>query len=136
MIARIARARWVGLAIGLSIALLAAATTSAALERDPATRLPIAEGFETVRVQCTRCHSAKLVTQNRATREGWTEIIRWMQRTQKLGPLGDDEVVILDYLARFFSPGPGSRIRRRPLPPDLRPPDVRPVPPETSTATE
>ena len=34
-----------------------------------ATGLIYADGFETVRKNCTACHSGKLVTQNKATRE-------------------------------------------------------------------
>lgn len=69
-----------------------------------ATGLVVAEGFEVVRATCTACHSAKLVTQNAATREGWEEMIRWMQRTQGLWELGDKEEVILDYLAENYAP--------------------------------
>ena len=50
------------------------------------------------------CHSAKLVTQNRATRDGWEEMIRWMQAKQGLGDLGANEPVILDYLAANYAP--------------------------------
>ncbi|WP_235297053.1 hypothetical protein [Portibacter marinus] len=53
---------------------------------------------------CTPCHSADLITQNRATREGWEGMIRWMQETQGLGDLGQGEPVILDYLAQYYSP--------------------------------
>lgn len=53
---------------------------------------------------CTGCHSGKLVTQNRATREGWTNMIRWMQRTQNLKDLGEDEQKILDYLTENYAP--------------------------------
>lgn len=53
---------------------------------------------------CTGCHSGKLVTQNRATREGWTNMIRWMQRTQNLKDLGTDEQKILDYLSENYAP--------------------------------
>jgi hypothetical protein len=53
---------------------------------------------------CTGCHSSKLVTQNRATREGWTNMIRWMQRTQNLKDLGTDEEKILDYLTKNYAP--------------------------------
>lgn len=53
---------------------------------------------------CTGCHSGKLVTQNRATREGWTNMIRWMQRTQNLKDLGPAEDKILDYLAKNYAP--------------------------------
>lgn len=65
----------------------------------------VAEGeYLLVKQTCTACHSAKLVLQNRASREGWEEMIRWMQETQKLWDLGDTEGPILDYLARHYAP--------------------------------
>jgi hypothetical protein len=63
-----------------------------------------AEGFDIVRGTCTACHSAKLVTQNRATREGWEQMIRWMQETQGLWDLGKNEDAILTYLAQNYAP--------------------------------
>lgn len=63
-----------------------------------------AEGFDIVYGTCTACHSAKLITQNRATREGWTEMIRWMQAKQGLADLGSNETIILDYLAQNYAP--------------------------------
>lgn len=69
-----------------------------------ATGLIVAEGFEIVRAQCTACHSGKLVAQNRATRDGWKEMITWMQQTQGLWPLGENEPIILDYLAANYGP--------------------------------
>lgn len=63
-----------------------------------------AEGLMTVVNNCTNCHSAKLVTQNRMTREGWEATIRWMQETQKLWDLGNNEAIILDYLAANYAP--------------------------------
>lgn len=68
------------------------------------TGLIYAEGFDIVRGTCTACHSAKLVTQNRATREGWTEMIRWMQAKQGLWDLGANEPIILNYLATNYAP--------------------------------
>ncbi len=62
------------------------------------------EGFEIVRATCTACHSAKLVTQNRATKEGWTQMIRWMQETQGLWDLGVNEGPIISYLAKNYAP--------------------------------
>ena len=62
------------------------------------------EGLEMVVATCTACHSAKLVTQNRATREGWEQMIRWMQETQNLWDLGEHETIILDYLAKHYAP--------------------------------
>ena len=68
------------------------------------TGLIYAPGFDQVRAQCTVCHSAKLVTQNRATKEGWAQMIEWMQETQGLRDLGADEDRILDYLATNYAP--------------------------------
>ena len=62
------------------------------------------EGWELVRANCTACHSSKLVTQNRADRAGWESMIRWMQETQKLWDLGENEPIILDYLAKHYAP--------------------------------
>ena len=62
------------------------------------------EGLQMVIASCTPCHSAKLVTQNRATKEGWTSIIRWMQETQNLWDLGQNEDVITTYLAKNYGP--------------------------------
>ncbi|TKD66987.1 monoheme cytochrome C [Flavobacterium sp. ASW18X] len=61
-------------------------------------------GLMTVVNNCTNCHSAKLVTQNRMTKEGWSATIKWMQETQNLWDLGDNEVIILDYLAKNYAP--------------------------------
>lgn len=71
------------------------------------------DGLELMATQCTACHSSKLVIQNRATREGWLETIRWMQETQKLWDLGDNEGPILDYLAKHYAPVETGR--RKPL---------------------
>lgn len=69
-----------------------------------ATGMVYDENFETVRRACTSCHSSKLVTQNRATRDGWKQMIVWMQATQGLPDLGKNEVKILDYLAKNYAP--------------------------------
>ena len=89
------------------------------LTYDPITGFVIAEYFEIVRAHCTACHSAKLVTQNRMTRESWLETIRWMQKSQGLWPLGAQEHNILDYLETYYSPIAISR--RPPIPNHLMP---------------
>jgi hypothetical protein len=89
-------------------------------QQDANTGLVIAPGFEVVSVQCTVCHSARLITQNRSDREGWQAMIRWMQDTQGLWSLGDNEPLVLDYLASNY--GPLSVGRRHPLSADLLPP--------------
>lgn len=57
-----------------------------------------------IEANCTACHSAKLIVQNRATREGWKSMIVWMQQNQKLWDLGKNEDLILDYLAKNYAP--------------------------------
>jgi len=63
-----------------------------------------ASGIEIVKRRCLTCHSSKLITQTRLSRENWEEKIRWMQATQNLGDLGMDEKPILDYLALNYAP--------------------------------
>jgi len=86
---------------------------------DPITGFVIGENYEIVRAHCTACHSAKLVTQNRMTRDNWLETIRWMQKSQGLWPLGAQEQRILDYLEMHYSPIAVSR--RSPIPKNLLP---------------
>lgn len=76
---------------------------------DAETGFVLDTGWELVKANCTGCHSAQLVTQNRATREGWEGMIRWMQRTQKLWDLGENEEAILDYLSKNYAPGKKGR---------------------------
>jgi|AntAceMinimDraft_11_1070367.scaffolds.fasta_scaffold05488_2 hypothetical protein len=61
-------------------------------------------GMREVIFNCTNCHSAELVTQNRMTKKDWLGTIRWMQETQNLWDLGDNEQIILDYLAKNYAP--------------------------------
>lgn len=62
------------------------------------------DGLIEVIQNCTNCHSAKLVTQNRMSKEGWIATIRWMQETQNLWDLGDQEENIVNYLATNYAP--------------------------------
>nr|WKN37775.1 hypothetical protein K4G66_03515 [Tunicatimonas sp. TK19036] len=71
---------------------------------DTATGLIVDNALPIVVGNCTACHSAQLITQNRATREGWHSMIVWMQETQKLWDLGENEAVILDYLEKHYAP--------------------------------
>jgi hypothetical protein len=85
-------------------------------------RLVRAEGWETVAAHCTACHSEELIIQQRADKETWKQIIRWMQDTQGLWTLEPPiEETILTYLARHYSPQRGSR--RQPLNTSLMPPN-------------
>ena len=62
------------------------------------------EGYMKVVQNCTNCHSSKLVTQNRMSRERWIATIKWMQETQNLWDLGKNEKIIVDYLAKYYAP--------------------------------
>lgn len=69
--------------------------------------------LELVIANCTPCHSAKLISQNRATKEGWKNTIVWMQQTQNLWDLGENEEKIIAYLAKNYAPE--LQGRRKPL---------------------
>lgn len=76
--------------------------------------------WEVVSAVCTGCHSARLITQQRASKERWRQMIRWMQATQGLWELEPDtEERILRYLARNYSQK--EKTRRMPLAPHLMP---------------
>ncbi len=98
---------------------LSAAATAAT---DPDTGLVVAPGLDVVKANCTVCHSARLISQSRADRQGWLSMIQWMQKTQNLWPLGPNEPIILDYLATNYAPEATGR--RANLPQELMPPAV------------
>ncbi len=94
------------------MALFIIISSASAVEIDNETGLVIAPGFETVKLNCTVCHSAKIITQNRMDRKGWLKTIMWMQETQGLWAFeADVEKEILDYLSTQYRP---ERIYRRP----------------------
>jgi len=91
-----------------------------ASDQDPATGLIRNPGWEHVRAHCGGCHSHALVTSQRADRQTWLDIIRWMQATQNLWQIQPEvETQILDYLAANYPPQPNRR--RAPIPPSLMP---------------
>lgn len=85
-----------------------------------ATSLASDPNLPIVKAHCTACHSASIIVQNRLSREGWKETIRWMQEKQGLWPLGQHEKIILDYLEKHYYPVDSGR--RKPLPKHLLPP--------------
>lgn len=98
-----------------------AESTSGAPAVDPTTGLARDDGLALVTAHCTGCHSPQLIIQNRGDKARWRERIRWMQQTQKLWPIPEDqEAQILAYLERNY--GPRRASRRPPLPPELMPP--------------
>lgn len=101
--------------------LAGAATVSLGADTDADTGLAVAPGWEDIRTHCGGCHSFGLITNQRANREGWRDMIRWMQRTQNLWELPpESETRILDYLAENYAPRT-LRQRRPPIPAELMP---------------
>jgi len=81
-----------------------------AKEIDKQSGLIIDKGLETVKANCTVCHSAKFIILQKGDRETWKSMIRWMQKTQGLWeftPEIEDE--ILTYLETNYPPGDISR---------------------------
>ena len=67
------------------------------------------EGVQLVLQNCNSCHSTQFITQNRMTKAGWKSTIRWMQATQNLWDLGEDEALILTYLSENYAPSATGR---------------------------
>jgi len=87
---------------------------------DPATGFRMTGDWELVRGNCTACHSAKLITQQRGTAQQWLAMIRWMQKKQNLWQFDPDtEDRIIAYLAENYPPDAARR--RAAIPPDLMP---------------
>ncbi|MEM7185647.1 MAG: monoheme cytochrome C [Bacteroidota bacterium] len=62
------------------------------------------DGLMEVVNNCTNCHSARLVIQNRMSAERWAATIDWMQETQNLWDLGGNEEIIINYLVTNYPP--------------------------------
>ena len=104
-------------------ALLAAAVVLAdEPELEAFTGLKKAGDWELVRNNCVACHSARLITQQRGSKEQWLAMIRWMQKSQNLWQFDPDtEARIVGYLAEYYPPRQQSR--RALLPAELMPPN-------------
>lgn len=91
-------------------------------ELDPVTGFKMTGDWELVRGNCTACHSAKLITQQRGTAQQWLTMIRWMQQKQNLWQFdpGTEERIIA-YLSENYPPDAARR--RAAIPPDLMPPN-------------
>jgi hypothetical protein len=76
---------------------------SAAAQEDDFGGLPAAPGREEVYYACNACHSIRLVTQQRLSRQRWDELLDWMVAKQGMAELAaDDRAVVLDYLATYY----------------------------------
>jgi hypothetical protein len=65
--------------------------------------LPEAPGREEVFYLCDACHSIRLVTQQRLSRQRWDQLLDWMVEEQGMPELApEDRGLILDYLATHY----------------------------------
>ena len=72
---------------------------------DPQSGLLIDAGYKLVKQHCSTCHSLKIVIQSKASRQGWVDTIRWMQKEQGMPSLNkQSEKMILNYLAKNYAP--------------------------------
>ena len=81
-----------------------------AKEIDKQSGLIVDKGLETVKANCTVCHSAKFIILQKGDRATWKAMIVWMQKTQGLWeftPEVEDE--ILTYLETNYPPSEASR---------------------------
>jgi hypothetical protein len=94
--------------VGLVLAgwgLLFPAGRGAAAQQDDFGGLPEAPGREEVYYICDACHSIRLVTQQRLSRERWDELLDWMVSEQGMAELtAEEREVILEYLATQYAP--------------------------------
>ena len=102
--------------------LLAAPAMAEEVPLDPFSGLKMTGDWQIVLGNCIACHSPKLITQQRGTREQWLQMIRWMQKKQNLWQFTPEiEDKILTYLAENYAPRDDRR--RAAIPLDLMPPN-------------
>ncbi len=87
---------------------------AAAAEEDEYQGLPPGAGRDEVFGLCGPCHSMKLVMQQGLSRSTWEEVLEFMVEEQEMAELEpEDEVLVLDYLAKFYGPDRRARRMRR-----------------------
>jgi hypothetical protein len=89
---------------------------------DAFTGLKMAGDWELVRNNCIACHSPRLITQQRGSKDQWLNMIRWMQEKQNLWQFEPEtEARIIAYLAENYPPQADRR--RAAIPPEMMPPN-------------
>ncbi|GER06421.1 hypothetical protein GCM10007972_01330 [Iodidimonas muriae] len=72
------------------------------------------EGRETSYYLCSGCHSTKLVTQQRLSRDRWAYLLDWMTKEQGMAELdAESRTIILDYLSTAYGPSTTQRKTQR-----------------------
>lgn len=101
------RSATVLLAVSIGLGAGAVADRPAALAQNDAAlaAMPDRPGKEEVFYTCHACHSIRLVTQQRLSRERWDHLLDWMVEEQGMAELeAEDRLLILDYLATTYGP--------------------------------
>jgi hypothetical protein len=90
---------------GLALAASAGLAPATLAQEDQLDGLPPGPGQEETYYACNACHSIRLVTQQRLSRERWDELLDWMVEKQGMPPLPEeDRTLVLGYLAEHFNP--------------------------------
>ncbi len=109
-------------AVAAALLFLALSASAEEVEIDAFTGFKKTGDWELVRNNCIQCHSTKLITQQRGTKEQWLTMIRWMQKSQNLWQFPPEvEDKIITYLAENYPPSADRR--RAAITPDLMPPN-------------
>lgn len=90
-------------ALDPSLSITAEATSTFFDPEDDYWGLPRTPGYEAVDLNCTACHSLRIVMQQHATRERWDHLLTWMVEEQGMYPMPDEErALVLAYLVEHF----------------------------------
>jgi hypothetical protein len=92
----------------LSVVVCAAAIAHAQAPTAPGKPLPPGSAQPKVKAACTHCHNAGRITEQRLTRQQWSEELKKMDGLGANVPQAD-RAAILNYLTKNFGPKPGEK---------------------------
>lgn len=113
--------------VAFALLFAASATTAQEVVEEPAA-LPDGLHRDEVFYFCTACHSARIVRNQRMSRQRWDDTLTWMTERHGMAPLeGPDRQRFLDYLATALGEdAPTAVVRPFAAPPQRRNPFAPP----------